>query len=245
MNLREIFQAHDGALVHKWNHYFEIYERYFSKYRNREITMLEIGISHGGSLALWKKYFGDGLRLYAIDVNPECKKLESENVTIFIGSQSDPTFLQTVIDQCPPFDIILDDGGHTMQQQIISFEKLFPQVKNDGIYICEDTLTSYLYEYHGGYKKKNSFIEFSKNLIDKLHAWHIPAPKKIKVDDYTKTIQSIHFYDCMVVIEKTIPKEAPYTLQKGKKTIADYREPELRKHHLFSKIILKLKTIFK
>ncbi|HQV07458.1 MAG TPA: hypothetical protein PKW62_11880, partial [Chitinophagaceae bacterium] len=139
MNLREIFQAHDGALVHKWNHYFEIYERYFSKYRNREITMLEIGISHGGSLALWKKYFGDGLRLYAIDVNPECKKLESENVTIFIGSQSDPTFLQTVIDECPPFDIILDDGGHTMQQQIISFEKLFPQVKNDGIYICEDT----------------------------------------------------------------------------------------------------------
>lgn len=84
--LRELFYAHEGKLIHKWNHYFDIYERYFSKYIGKEVNILEIGISHGGSLQLWKKYFGDKVNVYAIDINSECKKLEEERVKIFIGS---------------------------------------------------------------------------------------------------------------------------------------------------------------
>jgi len=72
--IREIFYDHTGNLIHKWDHYFDIYEKYFSKYRGQEINILEIGISHGGSLQLWKKYFGDKVHIYAVDINPECKK---------------------------------------------------------------------------------------------------------------------------------------------------------------------------
>lgn len=52
---RELFYEHDGNLIHKWDHYFEIYDKYFQKYRGEKLTILEIGISHGGSLQLWKK----------------------------------------------------------------------------------------------------------------------------------------------------------------------------------------------
>jgi cephalosporin hydroxylase len=97
-----------------------------------ELNILEIGISHGGSLQLWKKYFGDKVNIYAIDINPQCKKLEEERVQIFIGSQSDPRFLQEVLKELPEMDIIQDDGGHVMDQQIISFENLYLHVKEGG-----------------------------------------------------------------------------------------------------------------
>ena len=84
-SLRELFYEHEGKLIHKWDHYFDVYERYLSSYRGQQVNLLEIGISHGGSIQLWKKYFGPKAHIYAIDVNPECKKLEEENTTIFIG----------------------------------------------------------------------------------------------------------------------------------------------------------------
>src|SRR5688572_22252657 len=141
-NLRALFYNHEGKQIHKWDHYFDIYEKYFSKYIGQKINILEIGISHGGSLQLWKKYFGDKVHVYAIDINPQCKKLEEENITIFIGSQSDKQFLSEVRQQLPELDIILDDGGHTMIQQKVSFECLFLNVKEGGVYIIEDTHTS-------------------------------------------------------------------------------------------------------
>src|SRR4051812_30048572 len=116
----ELFLANEDRLIHKWHHYFEIYERHFSKYRGKDITFLEIGIYHGGSLQFWTKYFGKGSKIYAIDINPECKKFENDQVKIFIGSQEDPVFLASVKAQIPQLDILLDDGGHTMRQQIVS-----------------------------------------------------------------------------------------------------------------------------
>ena len=171
-SLRDLFYNHTGKRVHKWDHYFEIYERYLEKYKGQDIAILEIGIAHGGSLQLWKKYFGENVKIYAIDVNPECKKLEEENIQIFIGSQSDEAFLASVIKSLPPLDVIIDDGGHTMIQQIVSFE-VFNYLKDDGVYICEDTHTSYWYEYGGGLRKKGTFIEYSKNIVDNINAWHV------------------------------------------------------------------------
>jgi len=228
-SLKELFDAHEGKLIHKWDHYFDIYERYLSKYRNKPVTLLEIGISHGGSLQLWKKYFGEGAKIFAIDVNPECKKLEEENVSIFIGSQSDAAFLESVVKQLPPLDIIIDDGGHTMIQQIVSFEVLANYVKPDGVYICEDTHSSYWYEYRGGLRKKGTFIEYAKGLVDHINAWHINDSKKVQVDEITNSINSIHFYDSVVVFEKTPKREKPFSSMRGTATIQPYEEPEIRR----------------
>src|SRR5690606_4997259 len=114
-----------GRLVHKLSHYFEIYERYFDKYRDKEVVILEIGISHGGSLQIWREYFGAKARIFAVDINPECKTLEEDNVSIFIGSQEDKGFLSDLMRKMPRPDIIIDDGGHTMRQQITAFEVLY------------------------------------------------------------------------------------------------------------------------
>jgi len=226
--LREIFYNHQGRLVHKWDHYFEIYERYFSKYKGQKLNILEIGISQGGSLQLWKKYFGDGVNIFAIDINPECKKFEEDGTKIFIGSQSDRHFLAELIDQLPALDIILDDGGHTMEQQKVSFEMLYSKVKDGGLYIVEDTHTSYWYEFHGGVKKPGTFIEHAKDMIDSLYEDHVVNKDKIITNDITRNVNAISFYDSVVVFEKLERKNA-FHIRRGEETIRSYVPTELKK----------------
>lgn len=206
--LRDIFNEHQGGLLNKWENYLEVYEKFFSKYREQEIVFLEIGVAHGGSLKMWRKFFGEKALIIGVDVNPECKKFEEENTKIFIGSQEDKKFLTYLKTQIPVVDILLDDGGHTMKQQITTFNMLFNHVKEDGIYACEDLHTSYFKSYGGGYKKKNSFIEFSKNFIDNLHGWHKEADKKTKMFNHiSRSVLSLHYYDSIIVIEKRLMKE--------------------------------------
>lgn len=122
---------------------------------------------------MWRKYFGEHANIIAVDINPETKKFEEPNTKIYIGSQEDKDFLNQLKKLVPKVDILLDDGGHTMKQQITTFESLFDHIKENGLYVCEDLHTSYWDYFGGGYKKKTSFIEHSKNFIDYLHAWHV------------------------------------------------------------------------
>jgi cephalosporin hydroxylase len=239
--LREIFDSHSGRLIHKQNHYIEIYETYFAKYVNTDVVLLEIGIAHGGSLQMWKKYFGDKARIFAIDINPECKSLEGENVKIFIGSQEDKKFLINILKEIPRPDIIIDDGGHTMKQQITTFEMLYDHVKDNGIYLCEDTCTSYWYEYGGGLRRKGTFVEFSKNLIDYLYSWHFKH-KKYRVNEFTKSTNAIHFYDSMIFFEKK-KRQPPVDIQIGKKAINHNEDPMAGKRTIAHKIMKKIRSL--
>ncbi|HVS93716.1 MAG TPA: class I SAM-dependent methyltransferase [Mucilaginibacter sp.] len=212
-DLEKYFNNNSKRVIFKWTHYFDVYERHFSKYRGKEIVLLEIGTLHGGSLQMWKDYFGDKAKIYGIDVNPNCKAIEEKNVNIFIGSQTDRQFLRKVKSEIPPIDILIDDGGHTMLQQIISFEELFGHVKENGVYLCEDVHSSYWLKYGGGYKRRGSFIEYTKNLIDYLngdHSTKIPS----KSNWFTRSVDSVHYYDSMVVIEKR-PRPKSVALKTG------------------------------
>jgi hypothetical protein len=236
--LREIFENHSGRLLHKWDHYIEIYDKHFSSYRNKKINILEIGISHGGSLEMWRKYFGVEATIYAIDINPECEKFRDVGIEIFIGSQEDSVFLKKIFDILPPIDILIDDGGHTMNQQVTTFNILFNKVKDNGLYLVEDVHTSYWKHWGGGFRKKASFIEFSKNLIESLYAWHIDDTKLIPVDNYTKTINCITYYDSIIVFEKK-PRSEPFHLMKGAGTIQEKEQP-LKRVSAFKKWKRKL-----
>lgn len=200
-DLVQYFKSNQRNLIHKWDHYFEIYDRHFSRFREKEIVILEVGIYHGGSLQMWKHYFGEKAKIYAIDINPECKKFEEDQIEIFIGSQEDREFLRSIREKIPKVDILIDDGGHTMNQQIVTFKELYGHVKEDGVYLCEDLHTSYWEEYGGGYKKSGSFIEYSKNFIDALHAWH-SREDALSVSDFTRITKSLHYYDSVLVLEK-------------------------------------------
>jgi SAM-dependent methyltransferase len=190
----------------KWVQYFDVYYRYFAKYAGKEVHFLEIGVQSGGSIELWKAFFGPGLHYYGVDINPYTKPLfESQgppSIKVFVGSQSDRAFWQSqVLPNVPKLDIVLDDGGHTMEQQIVTFEEVYKHVKPEGIYIVEDCATSYRREWGGGYRKPDAWIEYSKSLIDTaLHADHYNnGANRTSV---TESTMSIAYYDQMVVFEK-------------------------------------------
>ncbi len=199
-DLEQIFYKHQGQIIHKWTHYLKIYERYFTTYRNSDVKMLEIGVSRGGSLDMWREYFGGRATIYGIDINPECKNYEIAPNHVRIGSQDDPRFLQKVINEMGSPDIILDDGSHVAKHQRESFKHLWTKLKYGGLYIIEDTHTSYWPgQFNGGYKRDGTAIEFCKGLIDDMHGWyHNITPNSCPANE----IGFVHFYDSMIIIEK-------------------------------------------
>lgn len=212
--LWEYFSKNGDRLIHKWCHYFDVYHNHFHRFIGEPVTILEIGINHGGSLQMWKHYFGPKAKIYGIDVNPKCRAFEEDQIKILIGDQGDREFLRNVKTSLNSLDIIIDDGGHTMSQQTITFEELFSCVNESGIYLVEDMHTSYWPQYGGGYRKKDSFVEYSKNLIDQLNAWHSKTPE-LSVSGFTRSTTGIHFYDGMLVIEKYPNTLPPKALKKG------------------------------
>ncbi|MCH5268582.1 MAG: class I SAM-dependent methyltransferase [Lachnospiraceae bacterium] len=200
-DLESFFYCKQHRLIVKWLHYFEVYDRHFSKYRNKAPVVVEIGIFKGGSLQMWKEYFGKGAQIIGIDINEKTKEFEDEQISIEIGSQEDRDFWKSFKEKYPKIDILIDDGGHTMNQQIVSFEEMFPHIVYGGTYLCEDIHTSYIDEYGGQYKKPDTYIEYSKNFIDYLHAWH-SLQEALQPNQYTRTMHSLHYYDSMLIIEK-------------------------------------------
>lgn len=224
-DLEKYFKQNKGKLIHKWVHYFDIYDRYFSRYRGTDVHLLEIGVDHGGSLQMWKDYFGPQAKIYGVDNNPNCKQLEEDQIEIFIGDQEDRGFLQRLSKSIPRIDILIDDGGHTMKQQVTTFEELFPAIDAHGIYLCEDLHTSYSPTYGGGYKKKGTYIEYSKNFIDYINAWYTPQSLRLGISDFTKSVKSLHFYSSVLVIEKC-PIQKPYDLMTGNEQVPEKDPPE-------------------
>ena len=140
--------------------YFQVYEDVFNKYVDKKITLVEIGVLNGGSLYMWKEYFGKNARIIGIDLNPDAKRLEKDGFEIFIGSQSDENFWDNFLSKVGEIDILIDDGGHENDQLIITLNKVIPKIKNDGLIVIEDTHTSYSKKF--GNPSKHSFINYSK-----------------------------------------------------------------------------------
>lgn len=199
--LEEYFWANDDRLIHKWSQYFDIYHRHFAPYRGKRINVLEFGVSEGGSLQMWKHYFGRHAQITGVDIKPRCAQLAEDRIDIVIGDQGDRKFLRRLGRQLGKIDVLIDDGGHTMEQQIATFEELWPRIRNGGVLAMEDLHTSYWDRFGGGLKRPGTFIEYAKDLIDSQHAWHIPnkAP-----DDYTRSIAGMHVYNSIIVFDKGV-----------------------------------------
>ncbi|QMV40800.1 class I SAM-dependent methyltransferase [Cohnella cholangitidis] len=211
--LQDYFVGNKGRLMKKWLHYFDIYERHFGRFVGQEVNLMEIGVFHGGSLQMWKHYFGDQATIYGLDVNPRVKSLEEDRIHILIGDQGNRKFWKGVKPSLPVFDIIIDDGGHTMDQQRITFEEMYPLLSPTGVYVVEDMHTSYWPRFGGGYERSDSFVEYSKRLIDKLNAWH-SKDKRLTVDTFTESTWSMSYYDSVLVVEKR-PIVRPSTISSG------------------------------
>jgi hypothetical protein len=200
-------EADKGSHCHN---YTEFYSQYFSPLREKPIKFLEIGIFKGASVQMWEKYFPHA-DLHFIDITFQNVEHFSNRSHYHLCDQSNPHQLKQFIQLTGgDFDVILDDGGHTMTQQITSFCTLFPHIKSGGMYIIEDLHTSYWTSYGGG--GPDSTVNFLKTLIDEVNhvgaktgrASHLNLSPAIlsELNIYQKQIYSIHFYDSAVIIIK-------------------------------------------
>ena len=204
MNLYSYFLNNTGRSIIKYAHYFPIYERYFSRYVNRPVTFLEIGAGEGGSAQMWKHYFGAMARIVSVDIRPECEAYAEEQISVRIGHQSDPKFLQGLLDEFGPFDVVIDDGSHNNTDIHNTFEYLYPRMARDGVYLVEDLDGAYWPAREGGLRSENSFINRCGRFVDERHARHtLHGDEVVPETHITRTTSAIHFYDSVVVLEKT------------------------------------------
>jgi len=199
--MHRAFYENTGTVVHKWRHYLEHYDHHLARFRGTPFCLLELGVDKGGSLRMWRQYFGEQATIFGVDVNPDCKRYDGEAAQVRIGSQADEAFLRSVVSEMGGIDVVIDDGSHVAQHQAASFEVLFPILRDGGVYLCEDTHTAYWRGNHeGGFRRAGTFIEKSKALIDDLHAeFH---NKGESFPGASRTISGIHFYNSVVVIDK-------------------------------------------
>jgi hypothetical protein len=207
-NLNELARIYgtDKWGLHFYTHH---YNEHFKRFSNKKIVLLEIGVgghadpkAGGNSLRMWKKYFPFG-SINAIDIFDK-SALQERRINIFKGSQVDKEFLQDVIRQIGNPDIIIDDGSHINEHMIETFKILFPVLKDGGIYVVEDTQTSYWPEFGGdseNLNNPNTILNYLKNATDCLNY------EEILSQDYEPTyfdrkIISMHFYHNLAFIYK-------------------------------------------
>jgi hypothetical protein len=196
----DIFFNNSGPGILKWLHYLPIYDRLFENYSGRPVKFLEIGVLAGGSMHMWRTYFGPLATIFGIDINPDCAGYGGLAGEVRIGSQDDPEFLRSVVSEMGGVDIVLDDGSHVASHQRASFDVLFPLLSDGGLYVIEDLHTSYWPDYEGGLKREGTGLEFLKDKIDLMHKHYFTQgankPERIA------PIGSIQFFDSIAAIEK-------------------------------------------
>ena len=189
------FEAHtEGRGIWKWDHYFDIYHRHLSRFVGREVHVLEIGVYSGGSLEMWKEYFGPHCRIYGVDIKEACKAYEDDRTKIFIGNQGDRRFWNNFKSEVPRLDVLIDDGGHHTHQQIVTLEEMLPHLRPGGVYLCEDVVGSL-----------RGFATYVFGLADKLN-----GKSGGDRSPFQQAIASVHLYPFVVATEKNLHRAQPF-----------------------------------
>lgn len=183
----------EGRGIWKWLHYFDIYHRHFQKFVGKEVRVVEVGIYSGGSLDMWKAYFGPRCLVYGVDIKEACKVYEDERTRVFIGDQSDRDFWKKFREQVPKIDVLIDDGGHMAEQQIVTLEETLPYMRPGGVYLCEDIVGT-----------QNRFAAYMNGLGAALNAFEQKGVSEARVipEPFQRAIYSVHLYPFVAVIEK-------------------------------------------
>lgn len=185
--------------------YLDVYEKYFSKFKDKPVRFLELGVREGASIRIWDEYFTNSELILGIDIMDRCKGFATDSISIEIGSQGDEEFIEEIIKTYGPFDIILDDASHINDLSLKSFDLLNAHVRDGGLYIIEDLRNSY------------------EDLTDAVRSWpgmHLNTDTNfnnaqtrkyldkclldvVKDLDYrTSSFKAVHFHSQMVILEK-------------------------------------------
>jgi hypothetical protein len=225
---REAFLSERKLSSDKYDHYFDVYDHLFGHLYDQDITYVEISVQNGGSLETASKLFGKKSRIIGVDIEPSCKLLEKKGLAqkIIIGSQTDKNCLEEIRSAVSSIDILIDDGSHIQYDMIFTFINLFPSIKENGIYIIEDTHTNYspqhqnsffgigLYDYFKGLSERLNLDFIDPEL--RKDRYKIPREERVcinKPQDISSQIFSIEFFDSIIAIQKR-KKQEPLRIRK-------------------------------
>lgn len=163
------------------------------------MTLVEVGVGDGGSLEVWRRYLGPAARIIGIDCDPAAKQLEDEGLEIIIGDQADPAFWVTHLARIGPIDVLIDDGGHTNFQQIVTVASALSHIRDGGVIVVEDTHTAYMpktYAAAPGY----GFIDFARHIVDVMHrrSPFVTTPAGDRIG-FASAIHRVEFFESIVV----------------------------------------------
>jgi hypothetical protein len=190
-----------------------VYHSLLAHVREVPLRLLEIGLYNGGSLRMWREYLPNAT-LHGIDVDPRtlAYELEIPGTRVRLVDQADARALRAFIDELGGgYDVILDDGGHTMEQQIVSFEVLFPHVVSGGIYVIEDLGTSYFVEYGGRpLGEDGTTVAHMKRLVDAVQHEHMTpghesihsAVSPVALAQVRRDVASMQFHPGQAILVK-------------------------------------------
>jgi len=218
----------------KHSSYFHAYEKLFSKYVNKKITFVEVGVLNGGSLFMWREYFGKEARIIGIDNNPKAKIWEDHGFEIVIGDQASPDFWNYFKKKIGMVDVLLDDGGHTDLQQATTLFEFINNINDGGVLVVEDVHTSYLKEF--GNPSKLSFINLTFNLINKLN-FRSGALKDFNSTCLSLPVSEVRYFESIVAFEVDRKNSSiSYPVKNNGKTlnIKDFRHKNTERENIDS-----------
>ncbi len=197
MNVRSSRQSFLNSPFYSLKHtnYFDVYDRLLTKFIDKKITFVEIGILDGGSLFMWRDFLGEKARIIGIDLNPEATKWRDYGFEIFIGNQSNLEFWNDFFEKVGDIHVLLDDGGHRNDQQIITSRAALPHILDGGLIIIEDTQTSFMkFESF----QKYTFVSYLKSKVKSLMARSDELD--CKKDVFSDSVYSIEFFTGVCVL---------------------------------------------
>ena len=130
----------DKNTVHS---YLQIYDNLFTRFKNKDVNMIEVGTSNGGSIALWNYYFNNA-KIYGVDIIDSKLMIDEivnkDNIILFNSTDGyDINFVtENFINKNIKFDILIDDGPHTLQSMKDFIKLYLPLIKDNGILVIED-----------------------------------------------------------------------------------------------------------
>lgn len=191
--LQQIYQDTKYLSI-KYDTYFPVYEALLAKYRGQNITLIEVGIFNGGSLFMWREFLGPEARIIGVDLNPDARVWEKHGFEIYIGDQGNEQFWKDSFSKIGPVDVVIDDGGHTNLQQVVTTHHAISNIRDGGLLIVEDVHTNYFREFGNPYKY--SFLNFAFRIVDGINSRAFAL--RSSYTRYSSKVYSISFFESIV-----------------------------------------------
>lgn len=219
--LREIYESVPYLSI-KYDSYFPVYEALLQRYVDCKVTIVEVGIFNGGSLFMWRNFFGPKARIIGIDLNPDAREWERHGFEIYIGDQSCDTFWTELFQKIGKVDVLIDDGGHTNRQQIVTSHYAIQNINDGGVLIVEDVHTNYFREF--GNPSRYSFVNFARRIVDGVNSRAYSLRRTYA--QYSSRVYSVSFFESMVAfqIDSRLCKQSEPTSNNGaSRGVTDFR----------------------